>query len=361
MGTKSTRSIAMGQNSTYYREKEKAKRDNIKQIKNMLPQHTHGFIEECLLKYQINTVYSYVHDLLVFYKYLKKSNPLLNDKELKDISLDDLSNLNASDINEFQNNLAIPDEENGLRGSRSRAVARKMASVRNFFKYLERMDIIDHDPTKKAAKKKKEIENEIFRLDQDEVKHLIQSVSDTDVQSYHSKVMSEITAKRDLAIIVLLLGTGIRVSECAGIDLDDVNFNTNTISIIRKGGRSTDIYISEQVRNTLKDYINNERESLLNGEDEPALFISLKHRRLSVRSIQYMVEKYGNNLGLTNKLSPHKLRKTYGTALYNKTGDIYMVADVLGHKDVTTTVKHYAAMEKEHKQKAAQIDIYDME
>lgn len=351
----------MGENSAYYREMNQAKRENIKQVKTQLPQHTHAFIEECLLRYQINTVYSYSHDLLIFYQYLKQNNPLCKNLDTKDISFDVIKSLSPADINEFQNYLGFGDRENGKRGENPRAVARKMASIRNFFGYLVKMDLIAQDPTAKAAKKKREIENEIFRLDSDEVKQLMDAVANVQVKNKHSKALCENTAKRDLAIITLLLGTGIRVSECAGIDLNDVNFNTNTISIVRKGGKATDIYISEQVRNALKDYIKHERPMLLADEKEPALFISLKHTRLSVRSIQYMVEKYGNNLGLTRKLSPHKLRKTYGTALYNKTGDIYMVADVLGHKDVNTTVKHYAAMEEKHKQMAAQIDIYGSE
>ena len=119
-----------------------------------------------------------------------------------------------------------------------------------------------------------------------------------------------------------------------------------------------DTDVNEIIRNTLKDYIKNERPTLLENAEDPALFISLKHRRMSIRSIQHMIEKYGKNTGLSQKLTPHKLRRTYGTALYNKTSDIYMVADVLGHNDVNTTVKHYAAIEEEHKRQASQVDVY---
>ena len=352
----------MGENSAYYKSKDRSKRELINRMKAQLPQHTHSYIEEILLKYQINTVYMYVYDLTVFYRYLRDNNSLYKDLELRDIPFEAIDQLRAADFNEYQNKLAEGDNE-GRKGEKSRAVARKMASVRNFFSYQERMGYMDHDPTLKAAKKRREIENEIFRLDSDEVKQLIDAVTNVNVGSQHSKILSECTAKRDLAIITLLLNTGIRVSECAGIDMDDVNFNTNTITIVRKGGKSSDMYIGEAVRNTLRDYINTERPTLLSydNEKESALFISRKHTRLSVRSIQYMVEKYGKNLELGRSLSPHKLRKTYGTALYNKTGDIYMVADVLGHKDVNTTVRHYAAMEEKHKQQAAQIDIYGLE
>ena len=227
----------------------------------------------------------------------------------------------------------------------------KRGEVEALYKELSKLshpDKFEKDPEKK----------DIRRLNSDQVQMLIDSVENVNSASYHSKVMSEITAKRDLAIVTLLLNTGIRVSECAGLDLTDVNFDENSITIVRKGGYEDHLYINELIRNTLKDYIKNERPTLLENAEDPALFISLKHRRMSIRSIQHMIEKYGKNTGLSQKLTPHKLRRTYGTALYNKTSDIYMVADVLGHKDVNTTVKHYAAIEEEHKRQASQVDVY---
>ena len=85
-----------------------------------------------------------------------------------------------------------------------------------------------------------------------------------------------------------------------------------------------------------------------------ALFLSLQNRRISVRSVENMVKKYASQI--TNKrITPHKLRSTYGTALYKETGDIYLVADVLGHKDVNTTKKHYAAIDEDRRRSAANV------
>ncbi|SDB28396.1 MULTISPECIES: tyrosine-type recombinase/integrase [unclassified Butyrivibrio] len=354
----------MGENSAYYNELQSRRRDNINSVKALLPQYAHGFVDECLLKYQINTAYSYAHDIYFFFGYIKENNPLCRNLEIKDIPLMVLEHMKAPDINEFQTYVAQGHKvtKSGIKQARERAIARKMASVRNFFKYLIKFDYLENDPTLKAVTRSREKQRRsINRLDSDQVKMLMDTVTNVKSGSHHSQVMSELTSKRDLAIITLLLNTGIRVSECAGLDLKDVDFKTNTIKIVRKGGFEDELYISEIVRNTLRDYINNERESLMaEDEEEEALFISLKHNRLSVRSIQHMVGKYGQNTGLEKKLTPHKLRRTYGTALYNKTSDIYMVADVLGHKDVNTTVKHYAAVEEEHKRRAAGIDIYDM-
>lgn len=240
----------------------------------------------------------------------------------------------------------------------NRTMARKMAALRNFFGYMADKGFIPEDPTIKADKNRKYTENDIKRLDIDEAKRLITAVEETKLATKRSVARSGNTAKRDIAIVILLLNLGIRVSECAGLDLNDVNFEDNTIKVVRKGGKEAILYMNEKIRNTMRDYIKNERPLLVNGGKEEALFISLKKNRLSVRSIQDMLKKYGDGAMLTDRVHPHKLRRTFGTRLYNSSGDIYMVADVLGHKNVNTTVKHYAAIDEEHRRSVANYDLF---
>ena len=85
------------------------------------------------------------------------------------------------------------------------------------------------------------------------------------------------------------------------------------------------------------------------------LFLSIQNRRITVRAVENLVKKYAKTVTTLKKITPHKLRSTFGTNLYNETGDIYLVADVLGHKDVNTTRKHYAAMQDANRRKAARI------
>ena len=85
---------------------------------------------------------------------------------------------------------------------------------------------------------------------------------------------------------------------------------------------------------------------------EEALFLSSQMKRMSVRTVENMVKKYTQTVTTSKNITPHKLRSTYGTALYQETGDIYLVADVLGHSDVNTTRKHYAALEDEQRRRA---------
>ena len=160
------------------------------------------------------------------------------------------------------------------------------------------------------------------------------------------------TRKRDIAILTLFLGTGIRISELVGIDLDDIDFNINGFKITRKGGNQTILYFSQEVADTLQDYIF-ERNSNEKLAKEPAHFVSLQDKRITVRAVQNLVKKYASITTPLKHITPHKLRSTYGTNLYKETNDIYVVAEVLGHKDINTTKKHYAAISDEIKRNAA--------
>ena len=166
-------------------------------------------------------------------------------------------------------------------------------------------------------------------------------------KTFHNK-----TKIRDLALLTLLLGTGIRVSECVGLDISDVDFRNGGIRIHRKGGKEVTVYFGVEVEDALKDYLE-ERTQMEPAEGhDNALFLSLQMKRMSVRSVENLVKKYAKIVTPLKKITPHKLRSTYGTALYRETGDIYLVADVLGHADVNTTKKHYAALDDARRRSA---------
>ena len=152
------------------------------------------------------------------------------------------------------------------------------------------------------------------------------------------------------------MGTGIRVSECVGLDITDIDFNSNGIRVIRKGGSEMIVYFGDEVEQALKTYINGSRK-LINPQEghENALFYSTQRRRIGVGAVENLVKKYSRQVTPLKKITPHKLRSTYGTTLYQETGDIYLVADVLGHKDVNTTRKHYAAQDESRRRSAANV------
>ena len=179
-----------------------------------------------------------------------------------------------------------------------------------------------------------------MRIDADEVALLLDVVESGENLTARQQIYHEKTKKRDLAILTLLLGTGIRVSECVGLDLDDVDFKNNGIKIHRKGGAEVIVYFGDEVRQALLGYMEERNQiEALDGSTN-ALFLSLKKSRINVRSVENLVKKYAKLVTSLKNITPHKLRSTYGTALYRETGDIYLVADVLGHKDDNTTKKH---------------------
>ena len=159
-------------------------------------------------------------------------------------------------------------------------------------------------------------------------------------------------------MLTLLLGTGIRVSECVGLDLEDIDFQNDTLKITRKGGNEALIYFSKEVEEALCDYWEEDRKNRCPVEGhERAFFISTNLTRLSVRSVERLVKKYARLVTTVKKITPHKLRSTYGTALYDETGDIFLVAETLGHKDVNTTRAHYVAVSEEKRRAASQIKL----
>ena len=193
----------------------------------------------------------------------------------------------------------------------------------------------------------------IVRLDANETADLLDEVefgenlTDTE-KRYHNK-----TKNRDLAIVSILVGTGMRVSECVGINIEDLDFENYAVKITRKGGNQSILYFGEEVAQALKNYIEERKQMPAKEGSENALFLSLQGKRIGVRAVQNLVAKYSKTSVKLKHITPHKLRSTYGTSLYQETGDIYLVADVLGHADVNTTKKHYAEIETGHRRSAA--------
>ena len=197
-------------------------------------------------------------------------------------------------------------------------------------------------------------EKAIVRLDADEVALLLDYVEHCgDTLTGQKKAYYEKTKERDLALITLLLGTGIRVSECVGLDLEDLDFKNNAVKVTRKGGNEMFVYFGPEVEKALMPYLTVREKIVPVSGHEHALFYSTQRKRIGIQAVENLVKKYAREVTTAKKITPHKLRSTYGTALYQETGDIYLVADVLGHKDVNTTRKHYAAIDDARRRQAA--------
>lgn len=297
---------------------------------------------------------AYAYDLGCFFDYLQKENPICAKMQIQDIPITILDQLSPMDIEEYLYHLKLYEKDGMAHTNDERALKRKLASLRTFYNYLYKNELIDTNPAIKVDMPKIH-EKAIIRLDVDEVAQLLDEVESGESLTARQQMYHQRTKKRDLALLTLLLGTGIRVSECVGLDMDDIDFKNNGIKILRKGGAEVMVYFGDEVMETLTDYLEERKEIAAVDGHTNALFLSLQNKRISVRAVENLVKKYSKLVTNVKKITPHKLRSTYGTTLYQETGDIYLVADVLGHKDVNTTRKHYAALEEDRRRRAGRV------
>mgnify|MGYP002796979081 CR=1 FL=1 len=325
-------------------------------VLNTMPDFARDYFRAIEPTTSTKTRISYAYDIRIFFQFLISQNPSLAKIGIPNLNVSVLDQLKPIDIEEYMEYLKVyKREDNEMITNGERGLKRKMSALRSFYSYYFKHQYIATNPTLLVDMPKLH-DKAIIRLDIDEVAMLLDYVESCGSKltgqalSYYNK-----TKERDIAIITLLLGTGIRVSELVGLDLSDVDFNNNGVMVTRKGGSQMVVYFGEEVEKALRNYLETYRKAVtpLAGY-ENALFLSTQRRRIGVQAVENMVKKYASQI--TNKrITPHKLRSTYGTALYKETGDIYLVADVLGHKDVNTTKKHYAAIDEDRRRSAANV------
>ena len=298
---------------------------------------------------------AYAYDIRLFFEYLHEQNALCRKIEIRDFPFSILDELTHLDIEEYLEYMSLYQKDGKDITNAERGKSRKLAALRSFYNYFYKAEMLKNNPAALVSLPKLH-DKAIIRLDVDETARLLDFIEHGgDGLTGQKKVYYEKTKERDLAIVTLLLGTGIRVSECVGLDLNDVSFKNYGLRVVRKGGNESMVYFGDEVSNALLDYLEIERpllaEKTLPGH-ENALFLSLKYSRLTTRAVEKLVKKYTGAANINKKITPHKLRSTYGTNLYKETGDIYLVADALGHKSVETTRQHYAAIDDERRKLA---------
>ncbi len=295
---------------------------------------------------------AYAYDLGVFFHFMQENNPALAKMEVTEFPLEILDQITPTDIEEYLQYLKYYVGSDGAEHTNDeRGQMRKLSTLRSMYNYFFRKEMIEKNPASLVQMPKRH-EKEIVRLDVDEIAILLDEAESGEKLTDRQKIYHEKTKTRDMAILTLLLGTGIRVSECVGLDINDIDAKNNGIKIHRKGGKEMVVYFGDEVAEALDAYLD-ERLTMEPVEDTQALFLSLQNRRISVRSVENLVKKYSQLVTTVKNITPHKLRSTYGTNLYRETGDIYLVADVLGHSDVNTTRRHYAAQEDARRRMAA--------
>ena len=344
---------------TYHNETDQKNILKLREVLATLPPFVKEYFRAAEPTTTTKTRISYAYDLKVFFQFLKDVNPLYASYSLRDFTLEDLDRVTPQDLVEYMEYLKLYDSRTDASGQRlmhtngERGLKRKISSLRSFYAFYFRHEMISTNPTVKIDMPKIH-EKAIVRLDEGEVAALLDYIENCgNTLTGKAAMYYKKTKERDLALVTLLLGTGIRVSECVGLDVEDVDFRDNRIKVVRKGGNEAYVYFGPEVEKALKDYLPIRSGIQACPGHEHALFYSTQRKRMGVRAVENLVEKYASSVTTTKHITPHKLRSTYGTALYRATDDIYLVAEVLGHKNVDTTRRHYAAMEEDMKRRAA--------
>lgn len=316
----------------------------IKKKLNQLPEYVSDYCYHLELNIATGSVAGYLSDIDIFFAYLiEKSKTEKVNK--KDISLVDLNNLRLRDVHEFISYLSYYEIEYAtVAGIRKRICSndngtkmRKIISMRGLFRFLNK-EFSDFDSLlfeDIEIPQSKKFGNLRARLTVIEIERLLKAVSVNETTT----LTNDFLRIRDFLIITWLLSTGLRVSELVGIKMEDLNIKEEFFRITRKGGKQQILPLSAELLHSIEKYLEIRQKKGLQGTH---LFLSLQNKPIQTKTISMVINKYRKKAGIEKKITPHMLRRTFGTNLYNQTKDMYLVAEILGHASAETTRKYYA-------------------
>lgn len=333
---------------SYHTERDLANQKKIQEELMFFPSYVQDFIISIENNTSSLTRVNYLTDLKLFFTYIGN----VYNKSPKSIDLSDLDKLKSRDVERFLSYVSYFEKDGKVHINKEKGKARKLSAIRSLFKFLFNSDLISSNVITKIATPKIH-EKEIIRLEPDEVARLLDEAECPENLTKREITYNRKTRERDVAILTTFLGTGIRISELVGLNISDINLEGNSFKITRKGGNEVVLYFSNEIKQTLETWLETRAKLTDLNPNEQALFLSLQRKRITPRAVENLVKKYAQAVTPLKKISPHKLRSTYGTSLYRETHDIYIVADVLGHKDVNTTKKHYAAIDEDIRRNAS--------
>lgn len=326
-----------------------------KKIKT-LPIFCHSFFNHMHAdNYSEKTILNYACDLEIFFRFLCSENPTISS--INEITPEILDQLTYEDMDEFKIYSSYLRDKEGtiIKPADTATVHRHLGTLRSFFKFCHGRKIIRQNPMMFVTNPKR-TEKSITYLEPNEITDMLVEVTQGNHLTDRQRKFCKKATQRDYAIILTLVSTGLRVSELVGLNTTSIDRKNNAFYVHRKGNKEQFVYFTDEVLKAIDDYINGER-TMMNPDNE-ALFLSNRGTRITVRSVERIVSKYTQSSEVTIKhITPHKLRSTFGTNLYRETGDIYLTADALNHKNVSTTIKHYSAQSDSNRKKVKEIEF----
>lgn len=275
------------------------------------------------------TIKEYEHDLKLFYKYLQKEFDFDQNFRISEIS--------KYEISEFLSDIVLSFDNSAVTRNR------KLYAIRSFYNFLLKREYVDKNPAITIESSKTKTTAEPIYLKLKQAKKYIKTIKDSDL----------LNKKRDLAIIKLFLYAGLRVSELVELNLEDIEYEDKSIKFYGKGRKERYVPLHQDILDSIKNYLPERNQIKPKDQDsKKALFLSRRGNRISARSIQLFVKKYAKMAGIKNasKISPHKLRHTFATLLYQNTKDIKVLQDLLGHSNISTTQIYTHTDQKQKKE-----------
>lgn len=328
-------------------KKEQQIYDQCKNIEQELPPFLNGFFAYLRGSVLPMTRRAYLNDIKFFCNYLIESG-MFNVDRTRELTSSDFETIRARDINTFLDFARRYQKEKAksiyIYENENRSLARKKSSLSVLFKYLFRDEILTKNITSglDPIRVPKPGEREIKALKDEEVRSMLDTVTNGTGMTKKQLEFWRKTKKRDKAILVLFITYGLRLSELQQLNVDSFNFERGEFKIYRKRGKESIMPINQSCELVIKEYLEAERPSddTIEEENRDALFLSLQGRRMTERQIRELVKKYTSYALKTSQkggYSPHKLRATAATSLIGRGEDIYNVQVLLDHENVTTT------------------------
>ena len=285
---------------------------------------------------------AYIRYIIDYFKYLVEQDSSCDINNVTTFNV-----IKMTDINKYMNSIRYYVDKDGvtkpLGGSIRNA---RLSAIRSFFTYLVSVGYINADPTAKVTNPKVRIEKEVVYLDKQDIDKILD-----DIENNPSVRYTDGKKKRDKLIINIGCKTGLRETAISEINVEDIDFINNKILVTEKGNVTREIFVGQNTIDEIKEYLPY-REAMLHGKECKALFISSRKCRISSYHIINLMRRASEVIG--KKVSPHKMRSTCAVNLYDKTGDIYLVKEVLGHKNIANT-QRYARVSANRKREAAAI------
>ena len=343
---------------SYKEEQMRIYEEKISILEKSMPDFMRSYISSSLTALKPSSLYMYARDLNVFLDYMMTHAESFSEaSDKRDLTLDQLGSIKYQEMDSY----AIWVKS----GRADKTFARMMASVSALYAHFIRLNKLQYNPVTAIRKPKNKAHN-INRLRGDEEAKLLKGImfghNQTDTE--RKKKIHERNWLRDYCIIRIFLFTGIRVSELVGLDIEDVDVTSCSLAITRKGGKSENVYFDDETKAYLIDYMTERRDTFRVDDDERALFVSRLGSRMSVRSVQQLVEKYKKTILPNHKhLSPHKLRASFATDFYEASGgDLLLTSKRMGHVNVqTTTIYAEATKQRERESRNILGKIADLD